>query len=113
MIFDCLVRLVESGARGADIFRSLFADANHCYWLDSSRVDSGYSRFSFMGDDTGPHAYVVSYRVGGPTTVRLPSGETICHDRDLFSFLESSLSETNVRIEMELPFDFNGGYVGY
>jgi anthranilate/para-aminobenzoate synthase component I/branched-subunit amino acid aminotransferase/4-amino-4-deoxychorismate lyase len=113
MTFDCLVKCAESSAQAADIFRTLFGNSTHSYWLDSSRVDAGYARFSFMGDHSGPHAHVVYYRVGESTRVELPSGETISHNTDIFSFLESTLSETNVRIQTELPFDFSGGYVGY
>jgi anthranilate/para-aminobenzoate synthase component I len=81
--------------------------------LDSSRLDTGDVRFSFMGDASGPHARIVNYRVGKSITVELPSGETITHNTDSFSFLESTLSDTNVRIHTEFPFDFTGGYVGY
>lgn len=45
--------------------------------------------------------------------VELPSGETITHNTDMFAFLDSTLSDTNVRIPTEFPFDFTGGYVGY
>jgi para-aminobenzoate synthetase len=66
-----------------------------------------------MGDDSGPHAHVVNYRVGKSTTVERPTGETIGYDTDIFSFLESALSETNVKAQTESPFGFAGGYVGY
>lgn len=113
MTFDCVVKRAETSAQAADIFRSLFGNSDHSYWLDSSRVDTGYARFSFMGDDSGPHAHVVNHRVGGLTTVERPSRETVSHNTDIFSFLEGTLSETNVKIQTELPFDFSGGYVGY
>src|SRR4030088_1295961 len=113
MTFDCLVKRIKSSAQGADIFRSLFVNSAHSYWLDSSRVDIGYARFSFMGDDSGPHAHLVDYRVGQTTTVKLLSGETITHNTDIFSFLDNTLSDTIARIQTELPFDFRGGYVGY
>jgi para-aminobenzoate synthetase len=113
MTFDCLTKCIKSSTQGADIFRSLFVNPARSYWLDSSRVDTGYARFSFMGDDSGPHAHLVNYRVGQSTTVELPSGKKITHNTDIFSFLDSTLSDTDVRIQTELPFDFRGGYVGY
>jgi anthranilate/para-aminobenzoate synthase component I/branched-subunit amino acid aminotransferase/4-amino-4-deoxychorismate lyase len=113
MTFHCEVKQAKTNARAADIFRSLFVNSVHSYWLDSSRVDTGYARFSFMGDDNGPHAHVVKYCVGKSTTVELPSGETITHNTDIFSFLDKTLSNTSVRIQTQLPFDFSGGYVGY
>lgn len=54
-----------------------------------------------------------NYRVDESITVELPSGETITHNTDIFSFPDSTLSDTNVRIPTEFPFDFTGGYVGY
>jgi anthranilate/para-aminobenzoate synthase component I/branched-subunit amino acid aminotransferase/4-amino-4-deoxychorismate lyase len=113
MTFDCVVQRVKTSFQAADIFRSLFVNSARSYWLDSSRVNTGYARFSFMGDDSGPHAHVLNHRVGQSTTVELPSGETITHNTDIFSFLDSTLSDNNVRIQTDLPFEFRGGYVGY
>jgi para-aminobenzoate synthetase len=105
--------VVKTNLQAADIFRALFVNSGYSRWLDSSRLDTGYARFSFMGDDSGPHAHIVNYRVGESITVELPSGETITRNTDIFSFLGSTLSDTNVRIPTEFPFDFTGGYVGY
>ena len=105
--------MVKTNLQAADIFRALFVNSGYSRWLDSSRLDTGYARFSFMGDDSGPHAHIVNYRVGESITVELPSGETIARNTDIFSFLGSTLSDTNVRIPTEFPFDFTGGYVGY
>ena len=113
MMLDCLVRTVETDARPADIFRALFARSRHSYWLDSSRLDAGYSRFSFMGDDSGPLAHIVSQRMGESTIVRLASGKIVVHETDIFRFLDTALVENALRQPSDLPFDFNGGYVGY
>jgi para-aminobenzoate synthetase len=113
MLFECLAKSVKTNLQAADNCRALFVNSGYSYWLDSSRLDTGDSRFSFMGDDSGPHAHIVNYRVGKSITVELPSKETITHNTDIFSFLESTLSDTNVRIHTEFPFDFTGGYVGY
>jgi hypothetical protein len=52
------------------------------------------TRFSFMGDGSGPHAHVVKYRLGHSTTVELPSTDKITHNTDIFSFLDTSLCDT-------------------
>lgn len=33
------------------------------FWLDSSRIEPGLSRFSFMGDLLGPNAFLIQYDV--------------------------------------------------
>lgn len=35
----------------------MFADCDKVFWLDSSKVESGLSRFSFMGAANGPWRY--------------------------------------------------------
>jgi hypothetical protein len=64
MGFRCIARCTTVDAESADIFRTLFGASLNNYWLDSKRSDSVKARFSFMGDDSGPHAFVVSQRVG-------------------------------------------------
>jgi para-aminobenzoate synthetase len=46
-------------------FVHLFGDAREAFWLDSSLALPGLSRFSFMGDASGPHARAVVFRDGG------------------------------------------------
>src|SRR5207247_9219549 len=84
-----------------------------CFWGDSSLVSEGLSRFSFMGDGTGPLAEYVTYRVA--------DGEVLVSDRNgcrrveqrFFDYLEEQLSRRAVAVPEGLPFGFNLGYVGY
>jgi anthranilate/para-aminobenzoate synthase component I len=112
-MFSCLVTEVESAAQTADIFRALFLKSSHSYWLDSSRIDLGYSRFSFMGDRSGPYAHVVSQTLGQSVHINDRSVPIIVPESDIFTFLDNALANTSVSTTEELPFDFRGGYVGY
>jgi para-aminobenzoate synthetase len=74
------------------LFVENFAQSESAFWLDSSRVTPGLSRFSFLGDFSGPHAHWLG---------EAPLEEISRRVRD------SNISPTS------LPFDFQGGYIGY
>lgn len=103
------------GALPADseaIFLKLFDDHPYCFWLDSSRVEEGLSRFSFLGDTSGPLSEVLTYRTGsGAVEVRDANGVRRVPG-SVFDVLERRLRERRVP-DSDLPFDLNGGYVGY
>ncbi len=94
------------------IFLKLFDGAPYCFWLDSSRVEEGLSRFSFLGDASGPLSEVLTYRTGsGSVEVRDADGVGVV-DGSVFDVLERRLRERRVP-DTDLPFDLTGGYVGY
>ncbi len=109
MPFDCVVRQLRIRVAAATIFRALFLESTHSYWLDSSRNDADYARFFFMGDVSGPYSHYIRYRVGEAVSVRSSSGEMVCHDEDIFAFLERMLAASRVRNRPALPFSFCGG----
>src|ERR1700760_3594111 len=113
MKFEYLVDKFDTRVSAADMFRHLFLASTHSYWLDSNRADGKYARFSFMGDDRGPYSHLISYRVGEPIAIRSNSGETNIQNRDIFSFLETALADSELVSPSALPFEFCGGYVGY
>jgi len=45
-------------------FTRMYGASRRAFWLDSSLVEEGLSRFSFFGDDSGPLAEFVRYDVG-------------------------------------------------
>jgi para-aminobenzoate synthetase len=94
-------------------YRELFAGSGPSFWLDSSLVTDGLSRFSFMGDASGPLAEYVTYRVSdSAVTVSTRSGLERIEQR-FFDYLEEQLSRRAVAVPEGLPFGFNLGYVGY
>jgi len=90
----------------------LFHHEAHRFWLDSSSVVNGLSRFSFIGDGSGPLAEYVTYDVSeGVVTVERCGGLTRFH-RPFFEYLDDQLRARATARPAELPFDFNLGYVG-
>lgn len=93
-------------------FSELFGSSSSSFWLDSSRVEQGLSRFSFMGDADGPLSETLTYKAGSKVvTVRDASGLRV-ESGDIFEVLDRRLAERRVDAR-NLPFDFTGGYVGY
>jgi len=96
-------------------FVSLYAGSEHAFWLDGS-PPGPRSRFSFMGDASGPLGAVVTYDVdAGELTIRRGAGETETLAESVFPWLDRQL--TRLRPPPEdlagLPFDFPGGFAGY
>ncbi|MDX3580857.1 MULTISPECIES: aminodeoxychorismate synthase component I [Streptomyces] len=94
-------------------FTRMYADSRHAFWLDSSRVEPGLSRFSFFGDGSGPLAEVVRYDVdSGLCEIEREGRPTRRVQASVFDYLKRQLASRKVDAT-GLPFDFTGGYVGY
>ncbi|GGV80393.1 aminodeoxychorismate synthase, component I [Streptomyces gelaticus] len=92
----------------------LFAGKRYSFWLDSSSHADGNSRFSILGDGTGPLAEYVTYRVGTRTVrVEKPDGVIEHRGQGIFEYLDEQLRSRELPADKDLPFDFNLGYVGY
>ena len=94
------------------LFYSLFADSSHAFWLDSSRVEQELSRFSFMGDSQGKNSRLVQYHVKNQALIVTKSGKITHHRESIFDYLKREI-ESRQCFSEDLPFDFNGGFVGY
>jgi para-aminobenzoate synthetase len=93
------------------VFMNLYADSKPSFWLDSA-LCRGFSRFSYMGDASGPHAEFICYDLPSKTVTVTHHGATQTFQESIFEYLERQLAERRIHTE-GLPFDFNGGYVGY
>ncbi|MFG2960591.1 aminodeoxychorismate synthase component I [Streptomyces sp. NPDC048291] len=94
-------------------FTRLFAASPRAFWLDSSLVEEGRSRFSFLGDDSGPLAEFVRYDVtAGRCEVERAGRPPRKVSASVFDYLKRQLDSRRVDAD-GLPFDFTGGYVGY
>jgi len=105
------VRRLPAAVDAEAAFTGLFGRSRRSFWLDSARSEPGLARFSYLGDDTGPHAEFVTYRVGAPTRVQA-RGTVRQHAGSIFAYLQREL-RARVADGPVLPFGFAGGYVGY
>jgi para-aminobenzoate synthetase len=109
-------RVIECEIDTEAAFTELYAASRRAFWLDSSHVEPGLSRFSYLGDDSGPLAEYVRYRVAdGAVEVHPGGGEPRLVDGNIFDYLSGQLREraTTGEALRDLPFDFVCGYVGY
>jgi len=104
--------VVTGAVDGVDAFAALFADRETAFWLDSSLVDPGLSRFSFMGAAAGSVGAEVRYDVRERRVDVERASGLEQHDETLFAYLARELARLHTR-SPQLPFDLNGGFVGY
>jgi para-aminobenzoate synthetase len=94
-------------------FVALYGDASDAFWLDSARAGDERSRFSFMGAPGGPLASLVTYDAEARRLTIDRAGATeIRHGTSIFEHLRAE-SARLVAPPNELPFDFDGGFVGW
>ena len=103
-------------ADAEDIFVHVYGHSDYAFWLDSSLLAPGLSRWSFMGDISGPDANVTLFDAKRQTVqVRRPA---VCREDSLtlsiFDYLERSRSARALDRRQTRPdIPFLGGHVGY
>ena len=108
-----VTRVLDRWVDPQHAFERLFSRSTHAFWLDSSAVVEDYSRFSIMGDASGPDDAVLLYDT---QTRRL---ETIRHGVAKTERVESLLVAIRKRLgavfleDSLFPFDFHTGLVGF
>lgn len=92
------------------VYLELFAQSPRHFWLDSSLHRPGFSRFSFMGDTSGPGSYSLLYQNG--RLVRHQGDDHSVQEDSFFTYLNEILGE-RTHHHPNLPLPFQGGLVGY
>ncbi|MCZ7460342.1 aminodeoxychorismate synthase component I [Streptomyces sp. WMMC940] len=108
------VRALDLVPDTEEAYTELFGDRPHSFWLDSGSHADGDSRFSILGDGSGPLAEYVTYRVATRTVRVERAGRS--HKlvvRGFFDYLDAELRRRALPVDARLPFSFNLGYVGY
>jgi para-aminobenzoate synthetase len=105
-------RVVDGTPDADGAFAALFGGCAHAFWLDSSVRDPRRARFSFMGAALGRLGATVRYRVQERRVTVSRGGRESVHDETLFAYLARELARLHT-VSPELPFDLNGGFVGY
>jgi para-aminobenzoate synthetase len=107
-----IARKVEDFVDPERVFQELFGSAPVAFWLDSSRAELPLSRFSFMGDASGPLSQVVTYDVGRNELTICKAGAQQSLRADIFTYIKDELDVHRCDCP-DLPFDFCDGFVGY
>ncbi len=102
-----------AGAPDAErAFAALFGDAETAFWLDSSLVDPALSRFSFQGAARGGLGAEIRYAVSERQVSVTRGTRSVTTHETLFDFLSRELARLHTD-GPDVPFDLNGGFVGY
>lgn len=95
------------------IFKHLYAQSQNAFWLDSSMVAEGLSRFSFMGNTDSNNSFIVKYWVKNNQIHVIKKNKIIIiNNTNLYSYLDDLLEKYSCDND-DLPFNFCGGLVGY
>jgi para-aminobenzoate synthetase len=112
-----LSRRVDSKATPPDVYSTLYANASHSIWLDSSNSHEGdeMARFSMMASLNGPLSRLITYN--GTQRVLVYDGHGKLQsvlDTDILTYLQQDMVSMQIVGDDEtLPFDYRGGYLGY
>src|SRR6185503_402055 len=106
-----LVERIDALVDPEQAFVHLYGAHDRAFWLDSSKRDER-SRFSFVGAPDGPRAATVTYDVERRRVRVERDGAVETFAESIFDYLGRELRRLRVEAE-ELPFDFDGGFVGY
>jgi len=92
------------------VFSTLYAESTSAYWLDSSLVAQGLSRWSYLGDASGPHGAHIEY---DSASQRIDVRDAAGHrglSEDIFDYLNA---EHRSDLLNPPPCPFKGGHVGW
>jgi para-aminobenzoate synthetase len=92
-------------------FAHLYGESADAFWLDSSMLDER-TRFSFMGDASGPLASSIDYDAHSGELRVSAGGETRVLEESIFDYLAREMRRLRY-LSDDLPFDFNCGFAGY
>jgi para-aminobenzoate synthetase len=94
------------------VFAATYGRSPSAFWLDSSLVVPGLSRFSFMGDGSGPYSFRVLYDTHSGTVTVADSSTSRRIRRSVFEYLREFIEDVRIA-PGDLPFAFTCGFVGY
>lgn len=88
-------------------FVTLFGEAEAAFWLDSSSIEGGRARWSYLGDSSG--GALVEYEAEDSRLVFSDAGGTRTERGSIFSYLDRFRAASPT----PLPCPFQGGHVGW
>jgi para-aminobenzoate synthetase len=92
-------------------FQALFGSSAEAFWLDSAAPQNERSRWSFMGDASGPLGATVSYDVSaGQVKVQERGNAPISYHESIFTYLDRTLRGPPLGGP---PCPFSGGHIGW
>ena len=96
------------------IYWNLYGNKSSSFWLDSSKIINGYSRFSIMGNAENSDDKIIKYK-SNSNKVDITQMETkTIVNNNILDYLDEELrSNVLLNQDEDLPFGFLGGFIGY
>ena len=104
----------ELKAQSEIIYWNLYGNKGSSFWLDSSKIINGYSRFSIMGSAEHDDDKIITYKANSDK-VNITQRETkTIVNNNILDYLDEEL-RSNVLLNQNegLPFGFLGGFIGF
>ncbi|QIS22158.1 aminodeoxychorismate synthase component I [Nocardia terpenica] len=112
--YRILSRRIDAAPDAEAAYAELCAGNRHSFWLDAGSQTDDDSRFSIIGDGSGPFAEYITYQVSTRTICIEKAGEVIARqNQGFFDYLDNELRNREISFDDSLPFAFQLGYVGY
>ncbi len=102
------VRSCRPKASPEAVFSALYDASETAFWLDGTSGES----ISYMGDASGPHGYLLRYRVEGGQLRYSQGRDGTLACQSVFDYIEAELARAEPR-GVPPKFKFTGGFVGY
>lgn len=110
--FEIRYRKLDHLVDAEAAFNAHFAGSETAVWLHSALAGNAMSRFSFMGDASGPLGAQISYYSAERKIHIARNHQHTILNGSIFDFLDSELKQFRCD-DSSLPFQFVGGYIGY
>lgn len=114
--YDARSSTISCRASAEDVFVHLFRGTQPAFWLDSSMLVPGLSRWSFIGGLGGPGSYLASYDASRQEIEITRDGQApqLTISGSIFKFLADNHATCKLQDEGDVPdIPFKGGHVGY
>lgn len=105
--------IIEKDFDTSELYEKLYDYDDRTFWLDSSKVEEGLSRFSIFGLQSKKRGHTIKYDVDKKLVEKtfLASQEKEIFEESIFDFLKANRPRWDY--DETLPFDFQLGYIGY
>jgi len=106
-------RTIEGEAPTERLFRNLFGEAEHAFWLDSADAPTRLARCSYMGTTMGAERCLLEYDVETSAVTIDRGGSSTVEHASIFDVLDRELALGAVEPPENVARGLIGGFVGY
>src|SRR4051812_37085359 len=103
--YRVIYKTIELEVESEVMFWNLYANKNFSFWLDSSKIINGYSRYSIMGIANNNDDKVITYRSNSDAASIIQNGTKTILKNNVLDYLDEAL-RSNIIINKNENFPF-------